>query len=175
MRASHVQTISLQASRGWLRQMLWYWLPPLLWMAVMFWLSTDTFAAERTGGLLWPVLSVLAPRVTDEQYILLHFCIRKAAHGTEYALLALLLLRALRAGAAAAWQWRWATLALLLVAAHALLDEYHQSFTQYRTASVWDSLLDMAGGLMGLLLLWLKRRRPTDREGGQEHGPAKGR
>jgi hypothetical protein len=96
VRASHVQTISLQATRG--------WLPPLLWMAVMLWLSTDTFAAERTGGLLWPLLSVLAPRVTDAQYALLHFFIRKSAHGTEYALLALLLLRAFRGGVAAAWQ-----------------------------------------------------------------------
>jgi hypothetical protein len=66
------------------------------------WLSTDTFAAERTGGLLWRTLSTLAPRVTDAQYALLHFGIRKAAHLTEYALLAVLLLRALRAGAAAA-------------------------------------------------------------------------
>ena len=168
--ARRAQTISPPASRGWWRQTLWYWLPPLLWMAGMFWWSTDTFAAERTGSLLWRTLRVLAPRVTDAQYALLHFVIRKSAHGTEYALLALLLLRAFRGGVAAVWHWRWATLAVLLVAAHAFLDEYHQSFTQARTASVGDSLLDIAGGLVGLFLLWLRRRRPAvplaDREGG---------
>jgi VanZ family protein len=50
---------------------------------------------------------------------------------------------------------------VLLVAAHAFLDEYHQSFTPSRTASVGDSLLDIAGGLVGLFLRWLRRRRPT--------------
>ena len=168
MLAKRAQTISPPAPRGWWRQTLWYWLPPLLWMGVMFWLSTDTFAAERTGGLLWRTLSTLAPRVTDAQYALLHFGIRKAAHLTEYALLAVLLLRALRAGGAAAWHWRWATVAVLLVAAHAFLDEYHQSFTQARTASVGDSLLDIAGGLVGLFLRWLRRRRPAVPLAGRE-------
>ncbi|HSX81453.1 MAG TPA: VanZ family protein [Candidatus Saccharimonadia bacterium] len=156
-----------QTTSLWLRHMGGYWLPPLLWIAVMFWLSTDTFAAEHTSVVLWHVLSELAPGVTDEQYALLHFFTRKAAHFTEYAILALLLLRAFRAGAAEAWHWRWATLAFLLVAAHALLDEYHQAFTQYRTGSVSDSVLDMSGGLAALALLWLSRRKPAglDRHG----------
>jgi cold-inducible RNA-binding protein len=154
----------LQAPRGWLRHAGIYWLPPLLWMAVMFVLSTDTFAAEHTGGVLWHVLSGLAPRVTYEQYTLLHFLIRKAAHLTEYAILACLLLRACRAGAAQAWHWRWATLSFVLVAIHAGLDEYHQAFTQSRTGSVSDSVLDMTGGLIALALLWCKRRKPAGRD-----------
>ena len=125
----------------------------------MFVLSTDTFAAEPTGEVLWHVLSALAPHVTYEQYTLLHLLTRKAAHLTEYAILACLLLRAFRAGAARAWHWRWATLALVLVAIHAGLDEYHQAYTQYRTGSVSDSVLDMAGGLIALALLWLSRRK----------------
>src|SRR5215475_1376848 len=86
------------------RRGLWhvgrYWLPPLLWMAVILLLSTDTFAAEETGPVLWDVLSGLLPHVTYEQYTLLHVLIRKAAHPTEYAILAHLLLRAFRGGAA---------------------------------------------------------------------------
>ncbi len=178
VRARRAQTISPPAPRGWRSQMVRYWLPPLMWMAGMSWLSTDTFAAERTGGLLWRTLSVLAPRVTDAQYTLLHFFLRKSAHGTEYAILAFLLLRAFRGGVAEAWHWRWATLSFLMIAAHALLDEYHQSFTQYRTGSVYDSVIDMSGGLAALVLLWLRRRRwavpLAGRERGQEHGPANG-
>ncbi len=149
-----------QRTHGWLRQGI-YWLPPLLWMAVMFWLSTDTFAAEHTGEVLWHVVSRLAPQVTYEQYRLLHLLTRKAAHLTEYAILACLLLRACRAGAADAWHWRWATRSLVLVAIHAGLDEYHQAYTQSRTGSAADSVLDMAGGLVALALLWLSRRKPA--------------
>jgi VanZ family protein len=130
-------------------------------MAVMFVLSTDTFAAEQTGKVLWDVLHDLAPDVTYEHYTLLHVLIRKAAHLTEYAILTCLLLRAFRAGAARAWHWRWALFSLGLVAIHAGLDEYHQAFTQYRTAAVADSVLDMAGGLLALALLWLTRRQPA--------------
>src|SRR5207245_6907840 len=153
-----------QRTRGWLRQAGRYWLPPLLWMAVMFVLSTDAFAAEHTGEVLWHVLSGLALHVTYAQYTLLHFLTRKAAHLTEYAILACLLLRAFRAGAAGAWHWRWAGLSFVLVAIHAGLDEYHQAYTQYRTGSVADSVLDMAGGLIALALLWLTRRKPVSRE-----------
>ena len=133
----------------------------------MFGLSTDMFAAEHTGSVLWYVLSELAPRVTYEHYTLLHLLTRKAAHLTEYAILACLLLRAFRAGTARAWHWRWATLSLLLVAVHAVLDESHQAYTQFRTGSVADSVLDMAGGLIALALLWLTRRKSAglDRHG----------
>jgi VanZ family protein len=133
-------------------------------MAVMFVLSTDTFAAEPTGEMLWHVLSALTPHVTYQQYTRLHFLIRKAAHLTEYAILACLLLRAFRAGVARAWHWRWATLSFALVALHAGLDEYHQTYTQSRTGAVSDSVLDMAGGLIALSLLWLNRRKPASRD-----------
>ena len=157
----------LQSTHVWLWHVGRYWLPPLLWLAVIFVLSTDTFAAEHTGGVLWYVFSELAPRVPYEQYTLFHLLTRKAAHFTEYAILACLLLRAFRAGTTIAWRWRWATLSVLLVAVQAVLDEYHQAFTQYRTSSVADSMLDMSGGLIALTLLWLSRRKPAglDRHG----------
>src|SRR6516162_10593753 len=87
--------------------------------------------------------------MTYQQYTVLHVLIRKAAHLTEYAILACLLLRALRAGAAVRWPWRWAPLAFVLVALSAGLDEYHQTYTQSRTGAVSDSVLDMTGGLIG--------------------------
>jgi hypothetical protein len=49
----------------------------------MFGLSTDTFAAEHTGEVLWHVLRGLTPRVTSAQYALLHFLTRKVAHLTD--------------------------------------------------------------------------------------------
>ncbi|MBO0723701.1 MAG: VanZ family protein, partial [Blastocatellia bacterium] len=56
-------------------------------------------------------------------------------------------------------QRRWAGYSLLIVAIYALADEYHQSFTQLRTPSIYDSLIDMAGGFTALFLLWVVRRK----------------
>jgi VanZ family protein len=39
-----------------------------------------------------------------------------------------------------------------------LLDEFHQTFTQTRGGSIYDSLLDFSGGLTALLVLWGGRR-----------------
>ena len=150
-----------QRMRGWFRYAGLYWLPPLIWMAVMFVLSTDLFANKHTGGVLWRVFNALALPVTHEPYTLLHFLTRKAAHLTEYAILAGLLLRAFRAGAVGTWRWHWALISFLLVAVHAVFDEYHQALTRYRTSSVSDSVLDMTGGLIALTLLWLNQRKPA--------------
>lgn len=41
----------------------------------------------------------------------------------------------------------------MLVVTFALVDEYHQSFVATRTASIFDSLIDIAGGLAALILI----------------------
>jgi VanZ family protein len=76
---------------------------------------------------------------------------RKAAHFTEYAILAFLLKRAFVTSANAFIQRRWFELALFLITCYALLDEFHQSFVPSRTASIYDSAIDLAGGLTVLL------------------------
>jgi len=43
-------------------------------------------------------------------------------------------------------------LGLLLVVIYGLLDEFHQSFVPSRTASIYDSMIDIAGGLTVLLI-----------------------
>jgi VanZ family protein len=53
------------------------------------------------------------------------------------------------------------------MALYAGLDEYHQAFTQYRTASVADSMLDIVGGVLALVFLWCNRRKPA---GLERHG-----
>jgi len=45
------------------------------------------------------------------------------------------------------------------VVVYAWIDEYHQSFVPSRTASIFDSLIDMAGGLTALLIV---RKRTSD-------------
>jgi VanZ family protein len=142
-----------------LRKNLSYWLPPLLWMAMIFYFSTDAFSGDHTGSLLRKIASFVYPAITGPQFNLIHFYVRKAAHFTEYAVLALLVFRAFRRGASERWRWSWAIGSLLIVASYALSDEYHQTFTERRVGSGYDSLTDVSGGLTALWLLWLARRR----------------
>jgi VanZ family protein len=81
----------------------------------------------------------------------IHFITRKIAHFTEYAILGFLAARAFRPYP------RWFLISAVLVVVYALIDEYHQSFVPSRTASVLDSLIDMAGGITALILVRRKR------------------
>ena len=144
------------------RSLLFYWLPPLIWMAAIFYFSTDTFSGGNTGSLFYRVARVAVPSLTLAQFAPIHFYIRKAAHFTEYAILALLLFRAFRAGATIKWHRRWAFYSLLIVVLYALSDEWHQSFTRDRVGSIQDSLTDIAGGTTALCLLWWWRRRERE-------------
>jgi VanZ family protein len=53
--------------------------------------------------------------------------------------------------------------AFSLVALIAFIDEYHQSFLATRTGTVWDSLIDITGGAIALVVFRLWRMRESDR------------
>ena len=142
---------------------LWRYGPVVLWLAFIFFASTDALAASNTSRLVGPFLRWLYPAITDAQLASAHFITRKLAHFTEYALLALLAARAFRPSTKELLRRRWFWCALVLVAVYALLDEYHQSFVPTRTASIWDSLIDTAGGATALAILVLWRRRRARR------------
>jgi VanZ family protein len=135
-----------------------YWLPPLIWMTVIFWFSTDTFSGQETGSALEILLDFSGLSLTDEAIATLHFLIRKLAHFSAYAVLGTLLWRAFRGEARESWRWRWGIGAFLAAAAYALFDEYHQSLTRTRTPSIVDSLIDMFGSLAALAGVWASSR-----------------
>lgn len=132
-----------------------YWAPPLIWMALIFYFSTDALSSENTGSYLELILGSLGFRLSIETLNQIHFVIRKAAHFTEYAILSLLLYRAFRGGRGSIWRAGWALSTALVLAVYALLDEFHQTFTATRSGSIYDSAIDFAGGLTALLLIRL--------------------
>ncbi len=138
-----------------LARKLSYWLPPFLWMTAIFIFSTDLFSAGNTGGMVAKIIRWLYPAISEENLQTAHFLVRKAGHFTVYAVLALLLIRAFRAATEWRWRWQWALYSFFIVGIYALLDEYHQSFTTSRTGSVYDSLIDLTGGVFMLFVLWL--------------------
>lgn len=137
------------------------WWPALIWAGVIFSLSTDTFSAEHTATVFWPILHWLVPSLTGAQFDVIHHLIRKSAHFTEYFIFCVLLYRGVR-GQRPGWRWLWGLSAWLAAAVYSALDEIHQAFVASRTASPYDSLLDSIGALVALFVLYLyfRLRRP---------------
>jgi VanZ family protein len=112
--------------------------PALLLMGLIFFLSAQ---------------SSLPKTETD-----FDIALRKLAHMTEFGLLWLLWLRALRPSTTI---HRAAFIALGICVAYAISDEFHQSFVADRHPSPFDVAIDTAG--MGVAVaVWLtwRRRRP---------------
>jgi VanZ family protein len=129
------------------------YLPLVAWLIFISYASSDNFSAANTSPIIGPLVLWLFPNTTPETLAVIHFVVRKIAHFTEYAILAYLAARAFRTSPRAALANRWFLAALVLIVIYALLDEYHQNYVPSRTASIYDSLLDMSGGLVMLLVL----------------------
>jgi VanZ family protein len=138
-----------------------YWGPVILWMALIFSASSDAGSTEHSSRILGPLLRWLLPGLSTEAIDGWVTGIRKAAHVTEYAVLAGLVWRALRKPVKEnprPWDWKQAGLALACAAAYAASDEFHQSFVPSRQGQVTDWLFDVVGATLGLLGLWLLGR-----------------
>jgi len=137
--------LTRSARASWIRA----WAPVGVWVGVIFALSSDTFSASSTSGILGPLLQWLLPDASADTIYRLHVAIRKGAHLGVYAVLALLALRAGRVGHA--WPLaRAAAVGLVCVATVASLDELHQAFAQSRTGTLRDVGIDLAGGAAAL-------------------------
>jgi VanZ family protein len=130
-----------------------HYLPLIAWLAFISFASSGSFSAGNTSRIIGPLILWLFPGTSLETLAIVHFITRKIAHFTEYAILAFLAARAFRTSARPAINQRWFLICVTLIVVYALVDEYHQSFVPSRTASIWDSLIDMAGGLTALIII----------------------
>jgi VanZ family protein len=130
--------------------MLWL-LPPLSWTALIAYLGGSQWSGAETAAWLGPLLRALLPTASPEIIQGVHFLLRKAAHVTEYAVLALLW----RRGVGGAW------IALVFALLTASLDEFRQSFTPGRGGSLEDVLLDGTAAAAALLATARRGRRRT--------------
>ena len=149
-----------------LQVFLKFWLPVVFWMAVVFTASGDAHSAEHSSRLIVPLLHWLFPTMPEAQVDGLHHLFRKCGHLTEYAVLALLIWRALHVSQNPLPTWSWPKVCgtLLLVFLYAASDEFHQRFVPTRTPLVSDVFIDTAGGAIGLLVLWFLQRFQTPRQ-----------
>ena len=139
--------------------------PLIAWLVFISFASSDNLNAGNTSRIIGPLILWLFPSTSPETLAVVNVITRKIAHITEYAILGFLAARAFRTSPHPAIKQRWFLNCLALVVVYALLDEYHQSFVPSRTASIVDSLIDMAGGLTALIIVW-KRTATNTREPG---------
>ena len=138
-----------------------YWAPVLVWLVLIFIGSTDLMSAEHTSRIIGPILRWLDPAISPQTIAHVQMIVRKAAHVSEYAVLALLSFRAV---ATTFWPERAAFAAAIILscsASLAALDEFHQSFVPSRTASARDVVIDICGAAIGAAFYWLFRRRKS--------------
>jgi VanZ family protein len=139
----------------------WRYAPLLFWMALIFFASTGEFSAANTNLIIKPILTWLFPNLSIQRIAEIHFFIRKCAHFTEYFVLGWLTARAFIDSSRASLRRHWLIDGAMLICLYALADEFHQSFVASRTASIYDSFIDMSGGICALVLFawWRGRRR----------------
>ena len=146
------------------KKFLTFYVPLVLWLALISFASTDEFSASNTSRIIEPVILWFFPNTTAATLETIHFFVRKTAHFTEYFILGLLSARAFYSSANQILSRRWFACALALVAIYALLDEYHQSFVPSRTSSIFDSLIDTSGGLTALIIFGYWKHRSIGRD-----------
>ena len=104
------------------------WLPPSLYLAVIFYLSSDPDPLPAVSQLVWDKgLHVIA-------YLVLSVLFSRALHGEGLAAL------------------RVAVFSILLTSAYGATDETHQAFVPNRHAGVGGWLADTCGAVAGAAL-----------------------
>ena len=142
----------------------------LAWAVVIFGFSAQPAgdSSQISGGVSYRVVEtadhIFGWNMTTEEQMMwaekIEYPIRKAAHMTEYAIFAVLVLLTMGCGENV---MKSCALALAITAGYAATDEVHQLFVSGRSGRVTDVLIDSAGALTGLLItatvIKLSRRR----------------
>ncbi|MGI8811154.1 MAG: VanZ family protein [Pyrinomonadaceae bacterium] len=141
--------------------------PLIIWISVIFFLSSGEASMSHTSYFVEPVLRFFYPDITDVTLQIYHGYVRKAAHLTEYAALGFLASRVFYSSSHAFLRNRWFAVAAVAVLIVASLDEFNQSFEPSRTSSTRDVLIDLAGGVTATVLYWMwhARSRTSGNEG----------
>jgi len=116
-----------------------------------FFFSTDAFSSNETSKFIVPALTFFFPTLSNVQIDFWHLFIRKCGHVSEYFILTMLAFRSFHYEEFDPPLTKLRTMTFVLSAA--LLDEWHQSFTSSRGASIVDVGYDCVGGVLALWLI----------------------
>ena len=118
------------ARHGVMVQVLWYWVPVVLYAGTIFSLSSQSYPEEQLPSFLFEGVS------------------DKVLHAVEYGILSLLCYRAFRWAAGSAVARQAVVLAIVTASVFGLTDEVHQLFVPLREASWQDWLADTVGATL---------------------------
>ena len=143
-------------------------LPLLLWLAVIFTMSTRAGSDQHTISALEYLLRLIPGamrHISPEQIGAIDFAVRKSAHFTEYFILGALFSRWYRTCSARVRR-SVPTLSWLSATLYAASDEFHQIFVAGRTPKLTDVAIDSAGALAAVLIyaMIVRRRRDAEKE-----------
>ena len=125
-----------------LKIVIFYWIPVLLWMGVIFYLSNQPDLKTPFG--IWDTI------------------LRKFAHVFEFGILTLLIWRALAQHQLKLLQLiGWSSVIALL---YAISDEWHQHFISTRNGDIWDLLIDCIGIIVIVIIVGSYYRRKEVRQ-----------
>ncbi|MBI4746766.1 MAG: VanZ family protein [Deltaproteobacteria bacterium] len=128
-------------------------------MALISLFSTDSFSNDNTGSIIEPILRAVLGRSFSEQvFDFIHYLVRKSSHVIEYAVLCGLWYRAVKPGLRG-WSRKAAISACALPIIYAALDEFHQAFTSNREGRPLDVMIDSAGVLAAIAIIWFYNKR----------------
>lgn len=132
-----------------MKKIPWFWIiAAAAWLCFIWWhsLQPASVSSQQSGAVLEGLSALFSalhlPNVLDMHLV------RKLAHGTEYAVLGLLL-----AGGLGDWKAVWPARlwgALSGCLAAAVIDETIQLFVEGRSGQISDLWVDLAGGLVGI-------------------------
>lgn len=144
----------------------------ILWMVVIFCFSaangdesskTSGWVGRMIGHIFVSGFDDMSETEQEEWASKIEYPIRKTAHASEYALLALLCFGALPLTGFKRYAIAW-----VFAVFYAGTDEFHQLFVPGRAGAITDVCIDAAGALAGLLILagcralWLRRRAKNE-------------
>ena len=128
-----------------------YRIPLLIWIVLIFFVSTDRFSGTASSRIIGPLLAYLFPGLAPSEIVFWHSVLRKLGHVAGYFVLGFLSVRGLSSPGLRPRAIRVRAVGLVL--AVALSDEYHQSFSAVRSGSIVDVGYDCLGGFSAVALL----------------------
>lgn len=146
----------------------------LAWMCIIFWFSAapakESSEMSMSAGTL--ILQKLVPGYEEweedrqqEFAEKIEYPIRKCAHASEYAVLGILLMLTWNSYIPDAKRGRLIMFAVGVL--YATSDEFHQLFVPGRSGRLTDVLIDSAGLLAGIFLIYILLKCQDSRKSGK--------